>query len=94
MSGTSFAQDSEAARLTLRIENLEQEVRDLTGQVQGLQFQLTQLQTIVQRQGQGGDNGSGNGPGSAQPGPQGSVGQDARSSHDDLGPSGDPLSTI
>ena len=91
MSSTSFAQDSEAARLTLRIENLEQEVRDLTGQVQGLQFQLTQLQTIVQRQGQGGDNGSGNGPGSAQPGPQGSVGQDARSSRDDLGPSGDPL---
>jgi tol-pal system protein YbgF len=91
MSTASFAQDSEAAQLTLRIENLEQEVRDLTGQVQGLQFQLTQLQTIVQRQGQGSDNGSGNASGPAQVSPQGAAGQDSGADDGDLGPSGDPL---
>lgn len=91
MSTASFAQDSEAAQLTLRIENLEQEVRDLTGQVQGLQFQLTQLQTMVQRQGQGGDNGSGNTAAPAQVAPQGAAGDDNGAADGDLGPSGDPL---
>jgi tol-pal system protein YbgF len=44
--------DRDAAQLTLRIQSLEQEVRDLTGQVQGLQFQLTQLQTLIDRSNQ------------------------------------------
>ena len=42
----------ETAQLTLRIQDLEQQVRDLTGQVQGLQFQLTQLQTLIDRSNQ------------------------------------------
>ncbi len=50
------AQDSrDAAQLTLRIQDLEQQVRDLTGQVQGLQFQLTQLQTLIDRNSQDAD---------------------------------------
>ena len=44
--------DRDAAQLTLRIQSLEQQVRDLTGQVQGLQFQLTQLQTLIDRSNQ------------------------------------------
>jgi tol-pal system protein YbgF len=87
----ALAQDAAAAQLTLRIENLEAEVRDLTGQVQGLQFQLTQLQTMVQRQGQSegsGDNGAGSGAAPATP--RGSTTQDDGSG-DSLGPSSDPL---
>ena len=50
------AQDSrDAAQLPLRIQDLEQQVRDLTGQVQGLQFQLTQLQTLIDRNSQDAD---------------------------------------
>lgn len=45
----------DAAQLTLRIQALEQQVRDLTGQVQGLQFQLTQLQTLLDRSNQDND---------------------------------------
>jgi tol-pal system protein YbgF len=90
LSTGALAQDSAtAARLTLRIENLEQQVRDLTGQVQGLQFQLTQLQTMMQRQ-------QGNGGAGAAPPPdagdqQGPVSQYGEGAGDELGPSGDPL---
>lgn len=45
----------DAAQLTLRIQDLEQQMRDLTGQVQGLQFQLTQLQTLIDRMNQDND---------------------------------------
>lgn len=45
----------DAAQLVLRIQDLEQQVRDLTGQVQGLQFQLTQLQTLIDRSNQDND---------------------------------------
>jgi tol-pal system protein YbgF len=45
----------DAAQLTLRLQALEQQVRDLTGQVQGLQFQVTQLQTLVDRSNQDND---------------------------------------
>ncbi|HTJ56234.1 MAG TPA: tol-pal system protein YbgF [Devosiaceae bacterium] len=62
--------DANAAQLTLRIQALEQQMRDLTGQVQGLQFQVTQLQTLIDRSNQDDDfrfkqleNAKGGGPG-------------------------------
>jgi len=39
----------EAATLNLRIAQLEEQVRVLTGQVEGLQFQLAQMQTLLER---------------------------------------------
>jgi tol-pal system protein YbgF len=39
-----------AAQLLVRIQELEDQVRTLTGQVEGLQFQLTQMQTMLQKQ--------------------------------------------
>ena len=54
--GDQSSQDSrDTAQLTLRIQNLEQQVRDLTGQVQGLQFQLTQVQALIDRMNQDND---------------------------------------
>jgi tol-pal system protein YbgF len=44
------AQSQEAAQLTVRIQQLEEQIRSLTGQVEGLQFQLTQMQTLIERQ--------------------------------------------
>jgi len=85
----AFAQDATAAQLTLRIENLEQQVRDLTGQVQGLQFQLTQLQTMMQRQ--QGNGGAGGAPEPGAGAQQGYSGQYDDGAGSDLGPSGDPL---
>ncbi len=38
------------AALNVRIANLEEQVRILRGQVDGLQFQLTQMQTFLERQ--------------------------------------------
>jgi tol-pal system protein YbgF len=78
MSRTALAQDAEAAQLTLRIQNLEAQVRDLTGQVQGLQFQLTQLQTMV--------NNSGAGNGQSPP----SQSQNSSQSDDSAGPGAPP----
>ena len=46
------AQSAEAAQLTLRIQQLEEQIRNLTGQVEGLQFQLTQMQTLLESQNQ------------------------------------------
>jgi tol-pal system protein YbgF len=83
MSTGALGQDAEAAQLTLRIQNLEAEVRDLTGQVQGLQFQLTQLQTMVVNSGQ--NSGSRQSP----PGPGAPVA--TQDEGDNLGPSSDPL---
>lgn len=39
----------DVAALNVRISQLEEQMRTLTGQVEGLQFQMTQLQTLVQR---------------------------------------------
>lgn len=39
-----------AAQLLVRIQELEDQIRTLTGQVEGLQFQLTQMQTMLQKQ--------------------------------------------
>ncbi|UXN71991.1 tol-pal system protein YbgF [Devosia neptuniae] len=45
-----LAQASDTAQLMLRIQQLEEQIRSLNGQVEGLTFQLTQMQTLVQRQ--------------------------------------------
>ncbi|HWU16637.1 MAG TPA: tol-pal system protein YbgF [Devosia sp.] len=44
------AQANDTAQLMLRIQQLEEQIRSLNGQVEGLTFQLTQMQTLVQRQ--------------------------------------------
>lgn len=38
------------AQLLVRLQDLESQVRSLTGQIEGLQFQLTQLQTMLEKQ--------------------------------------------
>jgi tol-pal system protein YbgF len=43
------AQSQEAAQLRLQIQQLEEQIRVLTGQVEGLQFQMTQMQTLIER---------------------------------------------
>ena len=43
------AQSKDTAQLIVRIQELEGTVRTLTGQVEGLQFQLTQMQTLIQK---------------------------------------------
>jgi tol-pal system protein YbgF len=44
-----LAQSKEEAQLTVRVQELEDTVRTLTGQIDGLQFQLTQMQTLIQK---------------------------------------------
>lgn len=43
------AQSRESAELQLQIQQLQEQIRLLTGQVEGLQFQLTQMQTLLER---------------------------------------------
>lgn len=43
------AQSREDAQLALQIQQLQEQIRLLTGQVEGLQFQLTQMQTLIER---------------------------------------------
>jgi tol-pal system protein YbgF len=43
------AQSQEAAQLQLQIQQLQEQIRVLTGQVEGLQFQVTQMQTQMER---------------------------------------------
>lgn len=43
------AQSQSEAQLAVRIQQLEEQIRLLTGQVEGLQFQLTQMQTLIER---------------------------------------------
>lgn len=43
------AQSREEAQLQLQIQQLQEQIRLLTGQVEGLQFQLTQMQTLIER---------------------------------------------
>jgi tol-pal system protein YbgF len=44
-----FAQSKQDAQLTVRVQELENTVRTLTGQVEGLQFTLTQMQEQLQK---------------------------------------------
>jgi tol-pal system protein YbgF len=44
-----FAQSKEVAQLTVRVQDLENTIRTLNGQVEGLQFQLTQMQELIQK---------------------------------------------
>ena len=44
--------NQQAAQLAVRIQQLEEQIRLLTGQVEGLQFQLTQMQTLIERMSQ------------------------------------------
>ena len=44
-----FAQSKQDAQLTVRVQELEDTVRTLTGQVEGLQFTLTQMQEQLQK---------------------------------------------
>jgi tol-pal system protein YbgF len=46
------AQSQEAAQLAVRIQQLEEQMRVLNGQIDGLTFQLTQMQTLVDRMSQ------------------------------------------
>ncbi|MBI4921793.1 MAG: tol-pal system protein YbgF [Devosia nanyangense] len=43
------AQSKSEAQITVRLQELEDTVRTLTGQVEGLQFQLTQMQELLQK---------------------------------------------
>lgn len=49
MPTSSFAQSQQTAQLAVRIQQLEEQIRLLTGQVEGLQFQLTQMQALIER---------------------------------------------
>jgi tol-pal system protein YbgF len=40
--------NQQAAALALQIQQLQEQIRVLTGQVEGLQFQLTQMQTLIE----------------------------------------------
>jgi len=44
-----LAQSKEEAQLTVRVQDLENTIRTLNGQVEGLQFQLTQMQELIQK---------------------------------------------
>ncbi len=43
------AQATDSAQLMVRIQQLEEQIRSLNGQIEGLTFQLTQLQEIINR---------------------------------------------
>lgn len=43
------AQSRDVAQLNLRLSQIEEQMRVLTGQVEGLQFQMTQFQTLIER---------------------------------------------
>ena len=45
----AFAQSKEEAQLTVRVQQLEDQIRTLNGQIEGLQFTLTQMQTQLQK---------------------------------------------
>jgi tol-pal system protein YbgF len=50
LSAPALAQSQQTAQLAVRLQELEEQIRLLTGQVEGLQFQLTQMQTLLERQ--------------------------------------------
>ena len=43
------AQAADSAQLIVRVQQLEEQIRSLNGQIEGLTFQLTQMQTLVER---------------------------------------------
>ncbi|KKB06772.1 hypothetical protein VE25_20890 [Devosia geojensis] len=43
------AQTQESAQLAVRIQQMEEQMRVLNGQIEGLTFQITQMQTLIQR---------------------------------------------
>jgi tol-pal system protein YbgF len=45
----AMAQDQSAAQLAVQVQEMQEQIRLLTGQVEGLQFQLTQMQTLIER---------------------------------------------
>ena len=45
----AMAQDQNAAQLAVQVQEMQEQIRLLTGQVEGLQFQLTQMQTLIER---------------------------------------------
>jgi tol-pal system protein YbgF len=49
LPGAAIAQTRMEAQLQLQIQELQEQIRLLTGQVEGLQFQLTQMQTLIER---------------------------------------------
>jgi len=44
-----MAQSQDVAQLSVRLQALEEQLRTMTGQMEGLTFQMTQLQTLVER---------------------------------------------
>ena len=49
MAAPGQGQGNDIASLQVRISQLEEQVRNQSGQIEGLQFQLTQLQTLIER---------------------------------------------
>jgi tol-pal system protein YbgF len=43
------AQNQQAAQIAVQLQEMQEQIRLLTGQVEGLQFQLTQMQTLIER---------------------------------------------
>lgn len=90
-----YGQGSDTANMQVRIDQLEEQVRVYSGQIEGLQFQITQLQTLIERIQEDNDfrfqqlEGGGSGESEAAPRP------DDQSSSDALPPqvqTGDALS--
>ena len=48
-STVMVAQNRDSAALNLRLSQVEEQMRILNGQVEGLQFQMTQMQTLIER---------------------------------------------
>lgn len=49
LAAPASAQNQNAAQLAVQIQEMQEQIRLLTGQVEGLQFQLTQMQTLIER---------------------------------------------
>jgi tol-pal system protein YbgF len=49
LAAPAAAQNQNAAQLAVQIQEMQEQIRLLTGQVEGLQFQLTQMQTLIER---------------------------------------------
>jgi len=48
-SNVLVAQNRSTAAMNLRLSQAEEQMRVLTGQIEGLQFQMTQMQTLIER---------------------------------------------
>jgi tol-pal system protein YbgF len=49
LAAPAAAQNQNAAQLAVQVQEMQEQIRLLTGQVEGLQFQLTQMQTLIER---------------------------------------------